>query len=183
MSIQREILQRLAQRFLGHDRPGFSDNADFGNERQGRTSGMIATLKREVVFIVLAIVIVVFFVIAGLYELVVATPLNEWFSQLWQTVIHTSPQTITELPQQVFTNGLMQRTIGDWLNYIPSLLKQAAPIVIAPFDALIAVVIVGIALAIRLGRYAFGQNRVAKGLSWALLASSFAPLFLDYYIW
>lgn len=184
MSIQSKILLHLARKFFDRDEQhGFSQNTGIRGQLQDRASAAITTVKREIPFITVAIVITLIFIVTGLYEIIVATPLHDWFVQAWHTVIQSSPQSIADLPKQV-PNDLMTRTVGDWFAYIPSLFKQIIPIIVAPLDTLLAVIVVCIALAMRVGRFALGRiGGTAKGLSWAMLAFSFSPLLLDYYVW
>lgn len=138
-------------------------------------------------FLLASILSGIFFILFGIYELVFKSPLSSWFQGIWQSTLKASPQSLAELPNQIInTESLMQKTIGDWLGFVPGTFGQIWAIISSPAGAIAGLLLIILAVFIRLGsRFLFSQSVnikkiTAKVISWVALGSSFIPLLLEY---
>lgn len=138
-------------------------------------------------FLLTSILSLIFFVLFGIYELLFKSPLASWAQGIWQSTLKASPQSLTDLPAQIINSeSLMQKTIGDWLGFLPGTFGEIWAIISSPAGAVIGIVLVFLAMVIRLvGRFFFRSRPnfnklILKIVSWATLGASFLPLLFEY---
>lgn len=180
-----KIISLILSRLLGSSYEG-GEHSHSSHRYPRLKPHVLAGLRKDIGFLILAGVIILFFIGSALFELFFTTPLSRLFADVWNTVLQTSPENIVNLPNQIpQNNSLMNKTVGDWLNSIPNLWQPILSIIAAPVDAIIGIILVVLAVILRIGKritsYVPRLSRFGD-FSWTTLGLSFSPLLLDYFV-
>lgn len=151
---------------------------------------MVKVSAKDMIFLAVAVGLVVVFLFGGLYELLFTTPLQKWFISSLNTILNTSPQQIANVSAHIPQNTLMQKTLGDYLRFVPNVWTPLISIVTAPIDVLLGIFVVIGATVVYFGRYigklipSFSKaTQGGNSLGWTLLFASLLPSAIDLFLW
>lgn len=178
--MKSEVIIGIINAFLKRKGVFYNHNELSNNNPQQKRKNIV----ESALFVLFAVSSIAFFIVLGLYDLLVSSPLNVWFSSAWNLIMNISPQAVIDAPKQITVgDGLMQKTIGDWLEFIPGIFEQIAiflSVLFVPFFGLLLSII---AIVMRLGSHLLNlfsfsglNKRFTGSLSWVILILSFFPV-------
>lgn len=180
MSIIKRILKETINKRSNQD---FSHNY---NNEDNKDRSVSFNRKGNYFFFLMSFFSGLFFVLFGIYELLFKSPLASWIQGILQSILKTSPQSLVNLPNQITgSEAIMQKTVGDWLSFVPGSFSQIWAIIFSPSGAIIGILLVIFAIIVRLGCKFIPQSSnfskvFLKIISWVILVGSFVPLILEY---
>jgi len=192
MSLLKKIFKRnLFRAAVGGFRDlGAGQSGDWKRNLRYNAPRVARSALGDVVFVLLALILAVMFVIAGIYQFFFASPLSPVIGGAAKTVLETTPNDIGGIASSLPQSQLGQTSIGGILSGAASGIQPILGALAGLIDEIFGILLVIIAVIVRFSHRVLALligNRPAdqKGgsLSWIVLGICFVFFIFSVFVW